>query len=264
MQPFELCFQIPNTSEFVIPELLSEEVPEAVHVLFPSHIPALLHFEYCYEFMPKGLITRFICQVHKLVKEQLFWRSGVVLTYQQSEALITCSVPQHKIDIVIKGPERKELLNRIREHFSSIHVSFKNLVVQQKVPCICKTCQQSDSPHFYAYSKLLARQTKGKKTAECLKSFQQIMVEQLLAEVQTPRTDKYFQELIAEGKLNQALSELQIGFAQYDEIILILSNWHDLKKQQTSGTITDQEFTVKKTKIEKRVLSFIGEFNSHR
>ncbi|MCK4819733.1 GTP-binding protein, partial [bacterium] len=68
MKKFELCFEIPKTQTYIVPELLKPGKPE-----FEWDYADNLRFEYRYEFMPAGIITRFIARTNDICKEEIYW-----------------------------------------------------------------------------------------------------------------------------------------------------------------------------------------------
>jgi internalin A len=66
MRKFELCFQIEDGTAYIIPELLTPSAPD-----FGWDYQGNLGFEYRYEFMPSGIMTRFIVINHHLIGRRL-------------------------------------------------------------------------------------------------------------------------------------------------------------------------------------------------
>ena len=73
MKKFELCFEVDSKS-VLMPDLL--EVQEAK---FDFDYDNSLKFIIEYDFLPKSVMPRFIVKMHKDIKEDLRWRTGVVL-----------------------------------------------------------------------------------------------------------------------------------------------------------------------------------------
>ena len=88
MEKFELVFPLPHSHAYIIPELLPGNAPDYTFEPIDTNITGVryLHFEYHYEFMPKGILSRFICRVHELIRDDIYWNYGVVLAYQNSQA----------------------------------------------------------------------------------------------------------------------------------------------------------------------------------
>jgi GTPase SAR1 family protein len=59
---------------FIVPQLLNDNQPD-----FDWDYKDNLIIDYRYDFMPKGIITRFIVVMHQNIRDNLVWKSGVVL-----------------------------------------------------------------------------------------------------------------------------------------------------------------------------------------
>jgi len=185
IEKFELCFNIVGTDEYILPELL------------PSHRPAIdmeayrssgnLHLHYSYDFMPAGIITRFISRLHYLIRENHYWNNGVELEFSGSSALVVSDSAQKRIRLSVSGSNNSQLMGVIRSHFDHIHETLNmkkeeeeiEELVLEEVPCICSQCQKSEKPHFFKYDVLRRLSEKGKE-ARCDKSLVDIPTDQLL------------------------------------------------------------------------------------
>jgi internalin A len=134
MRKFELCFPFPESADrYLVPNLLSKQQPESIEQFQPSYC---LNFRYAYPVLPEGLMPRFVVRTHHLNKTQTWWRSGTVLEFEGSRALVKADRVSKNISIaVMDGNEtsRSRLLGIIRSNFEDIHSNFK-FVVQEWVP----------------------------------------------------------------------------------------------------------------------------------
>ena len=71
MKKFELCYSL-KEQQVLIPDLLPIEEPE-------FDITQGLQFRIDYDFLPKSIMPRFIVKSHDDIKNELHWRTGVVL-----------------------------------------------------------------------------------------------------------------------------------------------------------------------------------------
>jgi small GTP-binding protein len=183
MHKFELCYKLPynENNEYITTLLLPVAQPK-----YNWDKSNNLQLFYRYDFMPKGLISRFIVRMNRYIKEinPLIWRRGVVMERSNTQAEIIESYGSKKIDIRIKGMNCKELMTLIVDNFDDLNESF-NLKVPKYVPCICDVCNASDKPHFYLHDNLQLRKEKGKETVECDVSFDDVSVIQLIDNVFT-------------------------------------------------------------------------------
>jgi internalin A len=131
MRKFELCFRFPETEDlYLIPNLLSKQQPEITTQFEPRYC---LNFRYVYPVLPEGLLPRFIVRTHYLNKTQTWWRSGTMLEFEGSRALVKSDRVDKSISIaVIDGTEasRGRLLAIIRSHFEEINSNFEFIVAE--------------------------------------------------------------------------------------------------------------------------------------
>lgn len=119
MEKFELCFNFADTDIYIIPELLPADRPSIPFEKY-KNLDNLL-FEYQYDFMPEGIISRFISRVYYLIKEDHFWKNGVELKFEDSCGLVISEPLSRKMKISVSGSCRSELLGIIRNGLEHIH-----------------------------------------------------------------------------------------------------------------------------------------------
>lgn len=132
MQKFELCYSIRENNEYLIPELLGVQQPE-----LPEHDGPVLRFYFNYEgFIPRSVISRFMVRMHEDIKENLRWRTGVVLSDEtfNSMAIVIADIKEQKIKIEVSGMHRREYFAIIRKIFLSLHKTFEKLEVSEWIP----------------------------------------------------------------------------------------------------------------------------------
>ena len=186
MIKFELCFHLPDTPEYIVPQLLPGKEPDEIE-LWKKKTQTFLHFEYHYSFMPAGIISRLIARNHQNIPKHTYWKSGFIFKYKTSddktsEALVTENRVSDNISIQIKGPEneRKVLRDIIKFEINRIHQSLNTPEVKEMIPCSCQECRSADSAHLFDYSILKKMKDKGKKIIPCFKSFEDVSIDELL------------------------------------------------------------------------------------
>ena len=97
---FKLCYEIPGSpGNFIAPQLLSENQPD-----YTWDETDNLILRYTYEFMPKGILTRFIVEMHRRIADQkLVWRTGVVLEKDKARAEVMEHYGARRITIRVSG-----------------------------------------------------------------------------------------------------------------------------------------------------------------
>lgn len=185
MKQFELCYQVEKSipCAYIIPEMLAKESPAGYEWLPQNDLP----LQYRYDFMPKGILTRFVVRLHHHIArdendQQIVWKSGVKidgtsLSYPNTFSEITEAWDNKQLLIRTQGKFSKELMSVITYEIDSINNDFFKQVsrdaASQKskwykmIPCNCRACKDSVDKHFYDYDKLRERQEYGKNTVEC-------------------------------------------------------------------------------------------------
>ena len=94
------------------------------------------------------------------------------------------------IDIAVTGDvkERQHLLRKVRDEIEAIHHEwFKNIDVDQMVPCDCAECVQATEPSYFSWDDLRkALKKSADKKIECRTSFERVSVTHLLEGVFEP------------------------------------------------------------------------------
>ena len=132
MERFELCFEgFKGKRGYLVPELLPKNEPELE--LEESDI---LRFEYNYEFLPEGLLPRFIVRMHSHLKGETVWRRGVLVDIEGNEALVRGDLQAGRIYISVFGSPtgRRRALTVIRTAFQAIHRTIPGLQGEEMIP----------------------------------------------------------------------------------------------------------------------------------
>ena len=103
MVKFKLCYKITNTDYFIIPQLLEPNKINEEEFDFRE----TTQLKVTYDFMPKGVITLLIIELHPFIAQNqtLVWRDGLVIEYSNSVAEIVESQGIREILIKSKGPK---------------------------------------------------------------------------------------------------------------------------------------------------------------
>ncbi len=152
MKKFELCYSV-DEQTVLIPELLEVEEPA-----FDFNHKETLNFLLQYtDFLPKSVIPRFIVKMNEDIKDNLRWRTGVVLeSNYYASAVVKSDEDARKIYIEVTGNRQSDYLSRILENIQSINKSFTNLNVDERVP-------MTDNPKITVpYSHLISLGRSGK------------------------------------------------------------------------------------------------------
>ncbi|MDJ0676240.1 MAG: COR domain-containing protein [Calothrix sp. MO_167.B42] len=206
---FGLSYQIPHLpGNYIAPQLLNIDQPE--YNWEKSH-NLILRYEY--DFMPKGILTRFIVETHPWIEQQkLVWRSGVVLNKDETRAEIIENYNQQEIKVRLWGNRKRELLAVVTYELEKIHRSFERLQYQTMVPCNCEECAVSENPYAYPLENLRKRLNKGIYKIECENSYEKVDVRRLIDDVNLSPQPDYRQSQFQYTPLQRELeSEREIN-----------------------------------------------------
>jgi len=191
MENFKICYPIPGQrGDYIAPQLLPLEAPQ-----YDWDDTDNLIVRYKYEFMPKGIITRLIVEMHRLIcrpnialssgaaRKDIVWRDGVLLADNYAKAEVIENYHQREIRIRVSGTPKNYLLNSIRHKLREIHDTYdKRLKYEELIPCNCSQCKGSQNPYSYAFDDLRDRLANRKYTVECGKppSYEEVQVRRLI------------------------------------------------------------------------------------
>jgi len=126
MQRFELCFQVPdNIDSYFIPGAFPKDRPEFE---WNSDSTIKILFQFSYDVMPSSIMSRFIVKIHKLIRNNDYWRNGVIIKKDNCEALIKADPSDKKIVIEVVGEgNKRDFMSFIRGQFDLIHENLKGI-----------------------------------------------------------------------------------------------------------------------------------------
>ena len=184
MKAFKVCYEIPRRKgQYIAPHLLSADSPP--YEWQPEH-NLILRYRYK-GFMPKGILTRFIVEMHQDIEnvsepeQALVWKTGVVLTNQAARAQIIESYAQREITIRVSGNRPRDLLTIINRKFQEIHDEFDDrLPYDTLIPCNCSICKLSQKPFTFPLNRLYEYIDKGWSTIHCQDNNEQVTVRSLI------------------------------------------------------------------------------------
>jgi small GTP-binding protein len=191
MEKFELCFNFLHTDKYFIPELLPGDPLQFERSLYRQ--PGTLHFQYQYDFMPEGILSRFIARLYYLIHESRFWKYGVELQFETSTALVLSEPIYRRVRVAVTGTCKSELMAIIRSDFTHIHdtLNMENPIhYREMVPCTCETCSSENNPYLYPYDKLQKFIEKGKTTIQCMESTDDVEIHSLVKGFEPPKPKK--------------------------------------------------------------------------
>jgi internalin A len=144
-------------------------------------------------FVPPGIMSWFIVLTNPYT-QGLHWREGVRLQYKGHQAQVVLNPSKRELWLHVRGPAPSNFFNilqhtindRILEHY------FEGLEYVREVPCNChvERGDEEPCPYFHDYERLAERMKKGKLTAECGVSFEEVSVPVLLEGIHYTTDDR--------------------------------------------------------------------------
>lgn len=178
MMKFQLCYALENEREFIAPQLLSSDQPA-----YPWDASSGVTVRYKYEFLPKGIVTRFIVVMnHFIATEKLVWKTGVVLEREGSLAEVIEEYGQKRIRVRVSGPNQRGLLSIIDEQLERIHRSFPRLSYDRHLPCPCTECRGKAEPYAFPLASLRNMADK-RREIQCHESGEMVDAAELISDV---------------------------------------------------------------------------------
>jgi internalin A len=256
MNKFELAYELPNKSGYLVAELLSKSAPD-----YQWGETDDLCFYYSYDyFLPAGIITRFIVRMHQNIEKKeddmpLCWRDGAVLTLQTSHALVEMNSDDRLIKIKIKDENERNkrwALGAICSQLDQINATIKNINVTKQIPCNCsKNCTKR-----YSYDDLLKFEMNNIVTFPCFQSSKMVTVLSLLdgytrkEERIIEYNEKYGNTYVSYGEMKVSNDNIHIHDvvgsvnvkARLDHVTQTVYNapaLEDTKKQELSALIEE-------------------------
>ena len=153
MKKFELCYELDKRAEILVPDLLPVQQPN-----FEFNFDSAIRFVLQYEFLPKTIIAKFIVKMHRDIKQQLRWRTGVVLENQRFNAAAAVKADEEakKIFIDVNGQQKREYFAALLYMFRDIHQIFAKMDVEELI-------RLPDNPdETVSYEKLVNLEQRGK------------------------------------------------------------------------------------------------------
>ncbi|MGK7923815.1 MAG: hypothetical protein AB4290_00935 [Spirulina sp.] len=125
----------------------------------------------------------------------------------------------------LRNPEdaAKKIPRYFRRELDKIHATYKRLQYKTLVPCNCKTCNNSQEPHFYTYDKLVEKMINGKPTDTCdKKPYLEVKIAGLIGDIEAStetitRLETQNREHISPQDLKEILASLKQQIIIYNE-----------------------------------------------
>ena len=213
MKKFELSYDLDNNT-VLLPASLEIQEPN-----FGFEYEGALKFVIDYDFLPPSVMPRFIVKMNRDIKDDLRWRTGVVLENKgyYSTAVIRADIEAKRISIYINGNQRRDYFSVILQRFREINNSFEKLKATEKIPL-------PDEPEVtVSYDHLIKLELKGRETCMPDGSDNEYNVSDLLGTVINRSNERALLEEILR------ISEMNRG--SENEILKILRKLQEVEEE---------------------------------
>jgi internalin A len=176
MMKFQLCYALEAEGTCIAPQLLTSQQPA-----YPWPATGSIVIRYQYDFMPKGILSRFIVSMHHLIADggKLVWKTGVVLEKNGVRAEVIEEYAQRRIRVRLSGTHPQGLFAIVDEHLERLHATFPRLKYERHFPCPCAECGTQAEPSDFALQNLIRRAEKN-QLIQCHKSGEMVDAAQLI------------------------------------------------------------------------------------
>jgi C-terminal of Roc, COR, domain/Effector-associated domain 11 len=263
MVKFHLCYEIPNTTDYIVPQRLPTREEPFVP---PADATRLL---YRYRFLPSGILTQLTCRLHTRIEDHKVWNDAVQFCNKNGNAhvFVRENSTNNQLELFGFGTQKAELINLVVDTIDDIHVKskFGNLKVEKLVPCLCTVCDnrraKQEDADFFEYDLLIQDLQNGETESDrCKFSRKRFLIKDILknASIYIFKIER-IRELLGKGKTEEALNILRGVFPENDEVIIQLSRLTTLQRSDRTGQLPFEEANIEQNRIINGILGLLKE-----
>jgi hypothetical protein len=266
MVKFHLCYAIPHTQDFIVPQRLPTRAKEDAFVPPPD----ATHLVYRYKFLPSGLLTQLTCRLHQRIESNKVWNDAVQFAAKngQGHVFVRENNTDNHLELFGFGTDKADLLNVVVDTIDEIHLNskFGNLKVEKLVPCPCPTCAtkraQQEDAFFFEYDILIQDLRDGETESDkCKFSRKRFPIRDILknASIRAFKI-KDIKDLLSRDKVEEALKILRGTFESDNEVITQLQRLSHINREHRMGQMTAAVYSVERTRLIKAILGMLTEW----
>ncbi len=267
MVKFHLCYAIPNSESYIVPQRLPTRSKEEAFVPPPD----ATHLLYRYKFLPSGLLTQLTCRLHQRIEGAKVWNDAVQFSTKNGEGhvFVRENSADNHLELFGFGRAKTDLINTVVDTIDAIHQNskFGNLKVEKLVPCPCAVCvdkrKKQEDAFFFEYD-ILIQDLRDKRTESdrCKFSRQSFPILVILqnASIRSFKI-KEIKDLLANDKIEKALDTLRGPFGSDNEVILQLQQLSHINREHRMNQMTAAVYAVERTRLIKAILGMLTEWD---
>lgn len=262
MEHFKLGYSLPLPDKdcYLIPAVLPQDSPP--HLQWKPVDP--LRFQYKYKTLPSSITANFIVRVLPHKRGSDYWRSGIVIAHEKTQAYIRADHYHHIIYIEVTGEgNKRNTLSYIRTTLNIIHAGYSlgDIKPEGFIPLDDK------GEVLISYEELLVMEAENIEKHYVPRLRKYVDVKELLEGIRpanelSPRYLEKLVDKISRSEIGPVIEELyrhpQLKETEYaDEITLLSSRWHGLSKEKAAGTGDADKTRQESAAIASGLLVFI-------
>jgi Leucine-rich repeat (LRR) protein len=266
MVKFHLCYEIPNTKDYIVPQRLPTRLEAFVPPTDATHIV------YRYRFLPSGILTQLTCRLHQRIEDDKVWNDAVQFSTKnrQGHVFVRENSAENHLELFGFGSQKSDLINVVVDTIDEIHLNskFGNLKVEKLVPCPCPVCAtkraKQEDAGFFKYDLLIQDLQSGETESDrCEFSRKRFQIKEILknASIHVFKIEQ-IRKLLERDKTEEALNILRGALSEDDEVIIQLSRLSHLKRGDRMGQLSFDEANRERNKIIKGVLEKLKEWET--
>ena len=266
MVKFHLCYEIPNTKDYIVPQRLQTRLEAFVPPTDATHIV------YRYRFLPSGILTQLTCRLHQRIEDDKVWNDAVQFSTKngQGHVFVRENSAENHLELFGFGSQKADLINTVVDTIDEIHLNskFGNLKVEKLVPCPCPVCAnkraKQEDAEFFDYDFLIELLQEGETESDrCKLSKKKFPIKEILknASIHVFKIEQ-IRKLLERDKTEEALNILRGALSEDDEVIIQLSRLSRLNRNDRTGQLSFDEANRERNKIIKGVLEKLTEWEA--
>jgi internalin A len=256
MKEFKVCYEIPRRNgQYIAPHLLATDTPTYPPL---TDNPLILRYKYK-NFMPKGILTRFIVEMHRDIENAsdpanaAVWKTGVVLTKGSTRAEIIEHYNQCEIHIRVVGSRPRDFLTIINQKIEEIHERFYGDAIfepdppyETLIPCNCPTCKPSPEPYTFALNLLHDWIDEGRFEIQCYRKGTNVNIRGLIDGVIVENSRNFEdspEEFLGKSRYDRATRRRRRPNPETAVTPVIIENHIHNTSQQEQTVTNDKNYT---------------------
>jgi internalin A len=264
MVRFHLCYALPNTTGYIVPQRLPTRQEPFVPPTDATHIL------YRYKFLPNGILTQLTCRLHGRIQGEKVWNDAVQFIAKNGEGWVFAreNSTANSIELFAFGQHKADLINTVVDTLDDIHQNskFGNLKYEKLVPCPCTVCAttraKQEEAEFFDYNFLIELLRDGETESDrCRLSKKKFPIKAILkaSSIRTVKIEQ-IKDLLSDDKVEEALKILRGLYNETDEVIIQLSRLTHNSRESRMGQLSKSESSVERNRIVKDVVAMLSEW----